>query len=89
MPANRDGAAPRPTQMIDVIGRGARGLGMNLEEDASALAGRVGNPGEAFLDQRPARRAGREFRADCDSVRMNVLQRGADMPDARPAINRA
>ena len=57
--ARRRGAAP--AQDVDVIGGGARLVGMDLEEDAAAFAAGVGDPGEALLDQRPARRSRRKI----------------------------
>ena len=71
-----------------MVGGGARAIGMDLEEDAGAFAGGIGDRGEAFLDQGPARCPGFQFARRLRQRPHRVFShRAADMPDAGPAIN--
>ena len=51
MPANGDGAAFALRKRIHRIGGFKRGLLVDMNEGALALAGGIGNPGETLLDQ--------------------------------------
>ena len=51
MPANGDGAALRLAQPVHRVRRLERRVLVDMNEGARALAGGIGDPGEAFLDQ--------------------------------------
>ncbi len=54
------GSRVPPPELVEGVGRGARGLAIDLEEDPISFAGRILDPFDALVDERAARLSGIE-----------------------------